>query len=361
MSTGVSKNAEIIIAAQRIADAREKFESLARRTGSQLIFEREARFALELVQKSKQLQGCDPATIYSSILNVATIGLSLNPVLGEAALIPRWNKNKKMNDCTLSPMYRGLVRLATESGRVSHIKAELVFEGDEFKLNLGTTPTIHHDPTPSILGGEEARVVDFINRGRNKLRAVYCVAHLGTGDKIIGVMSYDEVLKVALCSESFNPKFGDKVPKGPWVEHGGEMAKKSLINRDQKTWPRASSGPDKLDAAIEVMRDADENEGYVSNVEPREEPTDVETITTEQVKQLTELADRQALPLERVCENFKVEALEALPATEFKGAVSKLTSRLEKYLEAKALAAPAKEEPVEPPAEKPKVKRGSQK
>jgi recombination protein RecT len=372
MATQDPKTAAVMIAAQKISEAREKFEGLVRRTGAQLVFEREARFALEIVQRSKQLQGADPATIYSSILNVASIGLSLNPTLGEAALIPRWNKDKGMNDCTLSPMYRGLVRLATESGRVSHIKAELVFEGDGFKLDLGTDPTIHHDPTPSLLGGEGARVVDLIDRKRNKLRAVYVVAHLGSGEKIIGVMSYDEILKVALCSESFNPKYGkakERGPTGPWVEHPGEMAKKSLINREQKTWPRVVSGPDKLDAAIEVMREADEKEGYTSNVEPRQERADVEAISPEQVKQISDLAERQSLPLERVCENFKIEAIEAMPASEFKGAVAKLSSRLEKYLELKAAkGGPTEEstegeaeEPVEEPAPKKGARRGSAK
>lgn len=333
---GASKNSAVIIAANHISSAREKFESMVRRTGAQLIFEREARFALEIVQNSNNLQKADPATIYSSILNVASLGLSLNPVQGEAALIPRWNKKKKMHDCTVSPMYRGLVRLATESGRVSHIKAELVFESDDFKLSLGTNPTVDHDPTPSILGGADARIIDFQNRERNKLRAVYVVAHLATGDKIIGVMSYDEVLKVAQCSEAFNPKFKDGRPYGPWIEHPGEMAKKSLINREQKTWPRVSSGPDRLDTAIEIMQDADRNEGYVSNVAPREEPAEtVEPVSEEQVKEITALAEKQGLNIEKVCANFKVDALENLPAKEFPGVMAKLNSRLEKYLEAR--------------------------
>jgi recombination protein RecT len=337
MSNGASKNAPVVMAAQQIKKARKEFEQMATRTKSQLVFEREAKFALEIIQNSEKLQSCDPATVYSSIVNVSALGLSLNPVLGEAALIPRWNRNKRMNDCTLSPMYRGLVRLATESGRVTHVKAELVFELDEIDMSLGANPDIKHNPMPSIIGGEAERVVDFINRERNKLRAVYVVAHLNDESKIIGVMSYDEILKVAMCSEAFNPRpdrNGKKrSPYGPWLEHPGEMAKKALINREQKTWPRAGSGPDRLDAAVEVMQKADENEGLVSN---QNQATLL--IEDHQVEQIRELAERQNLSLERVCAVAEADELEEIPADRFDEIKQKLEDRLDKYIKAKAEA-----------------------
>jgi recombination protein RecT len=359
-NAGVSKNAPIVIAAQKISDARDKFESLARKTNAHLVFEREARFALEIVQNSDRLQACDPSTIYSSILNVAALGLSLNPVQGEAALIPRWNNKKRMLDCTLSPMYRGLVRLATESGRVSHIKAELVFADDEISMDFGTVPELHHNPIGSIMAGPEARVVDFIDPKRNRLKAVYVVAHLKDGGKIIGVASYDELLKVALCSEAFNPKPDrktgqKKAPSGPWVEHPGEMAKKAVINREQKTWPRTSSEPDILDKAVEVIRDADEKEGYVSN--QTDEPIAVAQISESQLKELTELAERQSLPLTRVCDVAGVESLEALPEERFGEIKQKLESRLQEYMKRKADEEEAPEKKAAPRKAATKTKR----
>lgn len=330
---GASKNAPVVMAGQMIAKARKEFETMSKRTGAQLVFEREAKFALEIIQNSDRLQSCDPSTVYSSIVNVSALGLSLNPTLGEAALIPRWNRKKGMNDCTLSPMYRGLVRLATEAGRVTHVKAELVFELDEIEMSLGSTPDIKHNPMPSIIAGEKERVVDFLDRERNKLRAVYVVAHLNDGAKIIGVMSYDEILKVALCSEAFNPKPDKKgqrkKPYGPWIEHPGEMAKKSIINREQKTWPRAGAGPDRLDAAIEVMRDADEKEGIVSN------QPDV-LVSEEQVAAIKELADRQNLSYDRVCAGAGVPELEQISADQFDGIIQKLEARLAEYTKARA-------------------------
>jgi recombination protein RecT len=334
---GVSQNAPVVYLASTIAQAREKFESMVRRTGADLVFEREARFALQIIQNSDMLQGSDPETVYNSIINVATLGLSLNPVQGEAALIPRWNSKKGMMDCTVSPMYRGLVRLATESGRVSHIKAELVFEADEFRIKLGTDPQIDHDPTNSILSGEGARVVDFVDKSRNKLRAVYLVANLSNGGKIVGVMSYDELLKVAMCSDSFNPKQKPGKPKrnpsGPWVYHPGEMAKKSIINRDQKTWPRASSGPDVLDRAMQITKEADENEGYVENAEPRAESEPaVETISEAQAAELVDQLSQQNMDPKIFCENYKIARIEDLPASELKGAKIKLEKRLKAYM-----------------------------
>lgn len=362
-NAGVSKNAPIVIAAQKISDARDSFEKIARKTNAHLVFEREARFALEIVQNSDRLQACDPSTIYSSILNVAALGLSLNPVQGEAALIPRWNNKKKMLDCTLSPMYRGLVRLATESGRVSHIKAELVFADDEISMSFGTVPELHHNPIGSIMGGPEARVVDFIDPKRNRLKAVYVIAHLKDGSKIVGVMSYEELIKVALCSEAFNPKPDYKTgkkksPSGPWVEHPGEMAKKAIINREQKTWPRVSSEPDVLDKAVEVIRDADEKEGFVSNQTRGPEGL----ISASQLKELTDLAGRQNLPISRICETAGVESLEALPAERFSEIKQKLEARLQEYMKrATQEAAEGEEERKEEPPKKKAAPRGKRK
>lgn len=340
MATGVSKNAPIVLLAGQIAKARVQFETMVRRSGLELVFEREARFALQLIQNNDSLQQCDPETVQQSILNVAVTGLSLNPVQGEAALVPRWNYKKKTLDCTVLPMYRGLVRLATESGRVSHVKAELVFKKDlqDFKISMGTNPEVQHNPVGSLTGGPGARVVDFLDPERNQLAFVYCIANLADRGKIVGVMSYEELLNVALCSESFNPKADNngkkKDPSGPWIFHGGEMAKKSILRRDQKTWPRVSSTPDRLDAAIEVEQAAEEAEGRVTPGTAPASPA--EPITEDQAKNIRKLALQQKLPIAKFCETFEIEKVETLPSDRYQEAESKLTARLQAYQKARS-------------------------
>jgi recombination protein RecT len=106
--------------------------------------ERMARLAISAVRSTRGLAECTLRSFASSILACSTLGLEPNTPLGHAYLIPR--KIKGTPTCTLIIGYQGLVELMYRSGAVSSVKAEPVFEGDDFEYEKGLNPKLRHIP-----------------------------------------------------------------------------------------------------------------------------------------------------------------------------------------------------------------------
>lgn len=326
----VSKNTAIVVAAKSLAAGRENFLAINKQMGNPLIWERECRFALQHIEKSDILQSCDQNTIRDSIINVGTMGLSLNPATQQVALIPRWNAKKRMMDCTASPMYRGLIKLALDAGAVKTLQADVIYEDDEYDVTLGSTPELIHKPH-SIIKGEGARVTDFKDLDRNRLVAVYVVATTDSGEKLITMMGLEDCLRVANASDSFNPKKANKKASGPWIPWADQMSIKSVIRRAQKTWPTGDNKKwqEALEAAIQTMTDADTNDMSEGVIEG--EATTV--ISEDQDKELRDLCRQQGMPVAQLYKLYGIEKMSHLSIDKFPEVKTKLLQRLAKYQE----------------------------
>lgn len=221
--------------------ARPKFEAVLADQGMK--FEREAgfavqvleanSFALSIAQRSRQ-------SVVNAVVNVAAIGLSLNPATKLAYLVPR------KTGIVLEISYMGLVKLATDSGAVRWVKAELVYERDQFTIDgYGKPPNHSYNP---------------FAKDRGALVGVYCVAKTSDGDYLTDVMGIDEVYAIRDRSEAW--KNGRK---GPWATDEGEMVKKTIIKRAQKLWPHS----ERMAQAIHLLN-TDAGEGIVD--EQRKQP-----------------------------------------------------------------------------------------
>ncbi len=91
---------------------------------------REISFALQALNKNSYLRSCSRESILTSVLNSAQVGLTLNPVSKEAYLVPH------KGECVLYPGYGGLIKLIVDAGAVSHIVANVVYEMDDFEMNI---------------------------------------------------------------------------------------------------------------------------------------------------------------------------------------------------------------------------------
>lgn len=76
------------------------------------------------VGASEQLQKCSPKSIAVSALRAATLQLSVDPSLGKAYLIPF------KDTATLVVGYKGLIELATRTGKYRYINVGPVYEGE---------------------------------------------------------------------------------------------------------------------------------------------------------------------------------------------------------------------------------------
>ncbi len=298
-----------------------------------LEFAAEARYALEAVCKSKALLKCDPETLKDSMVHLAAMGLSLNPAAQQAALIPRWNTKSDKFDCTASPMYRGLMKLATDTGLVTNITAEVVFECEEdsFDVDLGSQPFLKHKP--KLFVHKEERVINLGNEKENRLIGCYCVAHLKNSEwPHITVMDLQETMAIANASDAFNPRKDNKKPSGPWVYWAGEMVKKAVIRRASKQWPLSDDSKyQRLLTAIEIDNRAEANEMHAAVRADQIEADLGETLTDEQVIQIKDLCSTQDLDPETVFTNYSVNSLSKIKQKFFDEIEEKLLDRQRRF------------------------------
>ena len=209
---------------------------------------RELSFAKQIWDdpKNEYLRKATPLSVAQSIVNVANIGLTLNPVSGEAYLVPRYDKYSKAIQCHLEPSYKGFFKLLTDAGTVTSINPQVVYEGDEFDVELGMNVSVKHKPF-YITGNEQG-----------KMKGAYCVATLPTGSKQFEYMTAEDIYKIRDSSESWKSFSAGKAKSAIWNDWGGEMARKTVVRRIYKYLPKSSvksAEYEKIDAAISLMNE----------------------------------------------------------------------------------------------------------
>lgn len=225
-----------------------------------LNFKKEANFALQILKANDFLRSkaqANPSSLQNAITNIAAIGISLNPALKEAYLTPRGNQ------VCLDISYIGLVKLATDTGSIDWVQAEIVKANDTFEYQgVGKTPIHKMNP--------------FSDRGETI--GVYCVAKLSTGEHLSTIMSKAE------C-DSIRDKSSQASKNGPWVTFYEEMLKKTVIKRASKLWPKS----ERVQNAVDVINEHDGIE-FNNNV-PHVDPSayDSEAPTPEKIDYLKNL------------------------------------------------------------------------
>ena len=188
---------------------------------------KESQFAIQYFQKNDFLAKTALSNLTSAqnaIINVAAIGITLNPASKLAYLVPRDGM------VCLDISYMGLLHIAMESGVISWGQAKLVHANDTYESNgLDKAPTHKYNAF-----GERGDIV-----------GVYCTVKTPAGDYLTEEMSLAEIEAVRKTSKA---AFSDK---GPWVNHWNEMARKTVVKRASKYWPKAS----RLDSAIHVLNE----------------------------------------------------------------------------------------------------------
>jgi len=227
-------------------------EHFARQNAYGLKFESECLFAKQIITSNRYIFNAAqkaPDSLRAAILNVAAIGISLNPASAHAYLVPRGDK------ICLDISYRGLVKLATDSGAIEWAKAVLVYDGDTFRWK-GPAKAPEHEA--DVFAEDRIDAADPLKN----LKGGYCLAKLATGEYMVDVMTAGEILEVRDSS---------KAKDGPWKgKWAGEMAKKTLVKRASKSWPQ-SAGRDRMDTAVHVLN---QHEGF-----EEEETVDHDKIT----------------------------------------------------------------------------------
>jgi recombination protein RecT len=208
-----------------------------------LSFKAEAEFARQALNLSLSapadkaryaLFNCTPESIYYAVAQVSSIGLSLNPKLQHAHLIPRFNPVSKRLECCLDFGYRGIIKLGTDSQAITHVTVTSVYpwemaEGG-FKWN-----------GPSAM--PDFGNINILDPRREKTPsgAAICISHLVSGGVQVTIMTRAEL--DAAKDMSFSPSH---------FKWGEQMEFKSVIKRASKLWPMTSADS-RVQEAIDVL------------------------------------------------------------------------------------------------------------
>lgn len=211
-------------------------------------FDREAGFAIQIMSASDyaaKLAMGDWASVQAAVINVAAIGISLNPAKKQAYLVPRKGK------ICLDISYMGLIDLAVEAGSIFWAQAAIVREHDVFALNGFDKPPTH---TYSPFAKPEVR---------GEIVGAYVVVKTHDGDYLTHPMEIGLIHETRNRSEAWKKYVQDKSKLCPWVTDEMEMIKKTVVKQAYKYWPKTER-TSRIDNAIHLLNTEGE-EGFSKN------------------------------------------------------------------------------------------------
>jgi recombination protein RecT len=189
--------------------------------------ERLLKVALSATSRNPALLACTPQSILLAVMQASELGLEIGGLLGDAYFVPF------KEQAQLIVGYRGMIKLARQSGEIKVLEAHVVREGDTFELEYGLEPRLVHKPAMS---GELGKVI-----------AVYAIARFKDGGYQVDVMTLAEIEAIRLRSKAVND--------GPWNTDYAEMARKTVVRRLCKYLPLSPE----LAKALEHEAAIDEN------------------------------------------------------------------------------------------------------
>lgn len=179
------------------------------------------RVIQSLVRMTPRLAQCDPMTVIAGSMQAAQLGMEPGP-LGQCYLIPRKNRKTGRMEAAFQLGYKGCLKLAQNSGQIAGIVAEIVYEHDEWSMELGDTASYTHVPAP---WGQE----------RGAPIGAYCVVTTKDGGRYRAAMSQEELMEHA-------QKYSEAYRSGrqtPWSDPDQRLAmwKKTVLMQALKLAP----------------------------------------------------------------------------------------------------------------------------
>lgn len=170
-----------------------------------------ARFVRVASAAARHVTKCTDDSILGCIMLSAQLDLEPGTPLGHAHLVPFGN------ECTFIVGYQGYIELARRAGY--SVRADAVFEGDEFDWQLGLNPKLDHKP------------VALERTDYSRLTHVYAIsqsrAHPEEPQTFV-VMTKDQVEAIRKRARS---------QSGPWKTDTVQMAIKTPVRRLSKWMP----------------------------------------------------------------------------------------------------------------------------
>lgn len=185
------------------------------------------------------LTNYSPALVFREISKCAGLGLLLDPILGEAYLIEGYNGKTQRKEPQLRVGYKGMNKLARQSGNVAGLWCHEIHEKDKVVVDLGFPKVFHHNP---VLFGERGPIIGY---------AATIAYKDGTFD--FEPMSLIQCLEIRDRSDAYKAYKAEKIKSTPWATDENEMCKKTAFRRLMK---RQDQSP-QMRAAIQIEDEAE--------------------------------------------------------------------------------------------------------
>ena len=208
--------------------------------------------AMIAVHKNPKIRQCSPSSILLAIDQAATYGLEVNSQLGEAAMIPYGNEVQFIIE------YRGLLKLAWNSGLIRAIDYDKICKNDEYEYTKGISFNFSHKPNL---------------QDRGEAIAYYAIAELTTGATVMMLMGVDDIRE---HGKRFSKGYGSK--SSPWQTDFEAMAIKTVLRQlCDKKLPKSDGSNGQLLRSAAHIEDIPEDDVKTSmdmeiKIEPDPEP-----------------------------------------------------------------------------------------
>lgn len=178
------------------------------------------QIVLNSCTKNPKLLECKPLSILGAVMQSAELGLTPDGLAGEAHIIPfKNNKKGGIYEAQFIPGYKGLIKLAMNSGQVKRFQARVVYDKDIFDYELGINEYLKHKPT-----GETEKPIHF-----------YAILEFLNGGVIFDVLPTKKIESIRDASPNY--KYARDKTKTIWAQYFPDMGMKTMIRRLAKYAP----------------------------------------------------------------------------------------------------------------------------
>ena len=199
--------------------------------------QRECNFAAQAMLANPYLIECAqhyPDDFVNALKNVVLTGMTLNPTLKLAYLVPYKGR------VALQASYMGKKSFAINTGLVLDVNSFLVYRGEQFEIEQGSNAHITHKPNP------------WGSKKKEDILGGYYVIKYPNGTISFDTMGIEEIDGIRKRSPSVG-----KGKQSPWETDYTEMCKKTLINRAYKQMPKQDMS-EKARIALEILNRVDD-------------------------------------------------------------------------------------------------------
>lgn len=224
-------------------------------------FDKFQGMVINTVVNNPKLLECSQQSLIKSVIDSADVGLSINPTMREADILPVWSPRGMV--AQFRPRAIGYMKLARQSGEITHISAHEVYEHDHFDYEYGLNENLVHKPLKT---GD-----------RGAITHGYCVWTLKDGTKGFEVIDRIRIDKSRAASEGWKYAIKEGKTNSVWHLHEGEMVRKTAVRAASKYFPMSNES----EAFLRAMRMEDSIDGEYTVAKEVEVPLQIGSEPTE--------------------------------------------------------------------------------